>query len=289
MGPQFLCFGCTRSGTTFLHERMREHPEVWLPPQKELHYFTHQREHGWLSRKNLRSVREAPQFLRAALQGKRGPLRELSWQLRFYLGPRSDAWYLSLFDAEPGLATGAIEPTYAKLPPEMVRLVGRLMPDLKLIYMMRDPIERSWSSVTKSTAKNLGRPMSETTESEILHKLERSTIYMSSYIEHIERWESVFPKERFFFGFLEDIESDPASFFDRLCAHLGRGPFPGGSNETRLNRAVNHTHGYKTAIPEGIERTLSERLIAPTTRLANRFGGRTEQWVARMESALSRA
>ena len=46
MGPSFLCFGSTRSGTTFLHERLREHPGIWLPPQKELRYFimvVHQR------------------------------------------------------------------------------------------------------------------------------------------------------------------------------------------------------------------------------------------------------
>lgn len=287
MGPHFLCFGSTRSGTTFLHERLREHPELWLPPQKELHYFTHQREHGWLGRKNLRQVRAAPRCFYAALQGKRGLRRELSWQLRFYLGPRSDSWYLSLFDAEPELATGAIEPSYAKLSPEMVRLVGRLMPDVKLIYMMRDPVERSWSSLTKSIAKNRGRPMSETPESEILQKFERSTLYMSSYIEHIERWESVFPKERFFFGFLEDLDADPTGFLDRVCSHLGKGPFPASGSE-RLDRAVNHTHGYKIAIPARIERLLSERLIEPTQRLARRFGGRTEQWVARMESALSR-
>jgi hypothetical protein len=122
----------------------------------------------------------------------------------------------------------------------------------------------------------------------MLHKLERSTLYMSTYIEHIERWESVFPKERFFFGFLEDIDSDPAGFLDRLCAHLGKGPFP-ASDACRLDQALNHTHGYKVAIPARIERLLSERLIRPTLRLARRFGGRTEQWVDRMECALSRA
>ena len=53
--------------------------------------------------------------------------------------------------------------------------------------MMRDPIERSWSSVTKSVAKNRRRPMSQATGSDIHEKLERSTLYMSSFIEHIER------------------------------------------------------------------------------------------------------
>ena len=110
---------------------------------------------------------------------------------------------------------------------------------------------------------------------------------MSTYIEHIERWESVFPKERFFFGFLEDLGSDPASFLDRLCAHLGTGPFP-RSESARLHRPVNHTLDRKTAIPAHIERMLAARLIEPTRRLARRFGNRTEEWLVRMEETLSR-
>lgn len=37
--PDFLCIGSQRAGTTWLHECLREHPDLFLPEQKELHFF----------------------------------------------------------------------------------------------------------------------------------------------------------------------------------------------------------------------------------------------------------
>jgi hypothetical protein len=47
-GPDFLVIGAQRAGTTWLHQVLRRHPSLWLPPVKELHYFdklSHQ--HTW--------------------------------------------------------------------------------------------------------------------------------------------------------------------------------------------------------------------------------------------------
>ena len=38
-GPDFLVIGAQRAGTTWLHRVLRQHPALWLPPVKELHYF----------------------------------------------------------------------------------------------------------------------------------------------------------------------------------------------------------------------------------------------------------
>ena len=38
-GPDFLVIGAQRAGTTWLHRVLRQHPSLWLPPVKELHYF----------------------------------------------------------------------------------------------------------------------------------------------------------------------------------------------------------------------------------------------------------
>jgi hypothetical protein len=266
---------------------LREHPDIWLPPQKELHYFDHQKAHGWLSRKNLRQVKVLPQSLLAAIKGKQSLSQELAWQARYYIGARTDSWYLSLFKAETGLLTGALEPSYVKLSPEQILHVAKLMPDVKLIYMMRDPIERSWSSITRSTAKNKKRPMSEVSEQDIQLKMERSTLYLSNYIEHIERWEAAFPGKDIFFGYLEDMDTKPSDYFDQLCEYLQIDAFPAASRAL-FDQAVNHTHGYKVEIPAPIERILAENLIAPTEKLAKRFGGRTNDWLTRMKTILSR-
>lgn len=37
--PHFICIGSQRAGTTWLHNCLDEHPEVFVPPAKELHFF----------------------------------------------------------------------------------------------------------------------------------------------------------------------------------------------------------------------------------------------------------
>ena len=44
--PNFVVVGAPKCGTTSLYHYLRQHPEVFLPSQKELHYFSH----GHLSR-----------------------------------------------------------------------------------------------------------------------------------------------------------------------------------------------------------------------------------------------
>src|ERR1700754_3667019 len=38
-GPGFICVGAQKAGTGWLYEQLRNHPDFWLPPMKELHYF----------------------------------------------------------------------------------------------------------------------------------------------------------------------------------------------------------------------------------------------------------
>lgn len=37
--PKFICVGSQRAGTTWLYHALSDHPEVFLPDKKELHYF----------------------------------------------------------------------------------------------------------------------------------------------------------------------------------------------------------------------------------------------------------
>src|SRR5205085_831376 len=39
LGPDFLCMGAQKAGTGWLYEQLRNHPDFWMPPMKELHYF----------------------------------------------------------------------------------------------------------------------------------------------------------------------------------------------------------------------------------------------------------
>src|SRR4051812_18116714 len=41
-GPDFICIGAQKAGTGWLYEQLRAHPDFWMPPLKELHYFDRQ-------------------------------------------------------------------------------------------------------------------------------------------------------------------------------------------------------------------------------------------------------
>src|SRR5215218_4596058 len=38
-GPDFLCVGLQKAGTAWLYDQLELHPDFWMPPLKELHYF----------------------------------------------------------------------------------------------------------------------------------------------------------------------------------------------------------------------------------------------------------
>ncbi|VAX29024.1 hypothetical protein MNBD_NITROSPIRAE02-1207 [hydrothermal vent metagenome] len=46
MGPNFLCIGTYRAGTTWLYRVLKEHPDIFLPDEKELMFFSHHYDKG---------------------------------------------------------------------------------------------------------------------------------------------------------------------------------------------------------------------------------------------------
>jgi hypothetical protein len=38
-GPDFFCVGLQKGGTQWLYDQLQHHPDFWMPPIKELHYF----------------------------------------------------------------------------------------------------------------------------------------------------------------------------------------------------------------------------------------------------------
>jgi len=46
--PDFLVIGAQKAGTTWLFQNLRMHPQVWLPPEKEIHFFDFPPPHPFL-------------------------------------------------------------------------------------------------------------------------------------------------------------------------------------------------------------------------------------------------
>ena len=139
--PDFLCIGAQKAGTSWLDVMLRQHPGVFLPPMKEVHFydFIYLPEHrGWIRtgfRKHLRQARRA--------RGLRRPISRGSRRCR----GAQDAWYAAVFDHPDaaGRVTGEITPAYSILPAEGVARVRATNPAMKIVFIVRDPVDRALS------------------------------------------------------------------------------------------------------------------------------------------------
>jgi hypothetical protein len=96
--PDFLVIGAQKAGTTWLYAQLQNHPQVWLPPIKEIHYFDRSRRPLVLDALGSRHQRAMLwRWVKPGLVDVSRHPSHLSWHGRFYLMARSDAWYAKCF------------------------------------------------------------------------------------------------------------------------------------------------------------------------------------------------
>jgi hypothetical protein len=225
MYPDFLCIGAQKSGTTWLHDNLVRHPQIWLPPVKEIHYFDRPYDSPFARlfgrAVRLRKGREHLRRTVVDFAAGRASRSDLSWAVRYALARRSDAWYGSLFEQPAGIVTGEICPGYARLPLERVRHVGALMPEAKILYLLRHPIERAWSAAVMHFNDSGVRDYRRTDPAEIERWLRRpKTMEHAGYAEAIERWRSVYG-DRLLIGYYDELRQDPGELLARIQRFLG--------------------------------------------------------------------
>ena len=77
--PTFLGVGAPRTGTTWLHSNLRRHPDIWMTPVKEVHYFDkrhlHRRDNQFYRshlRKRMRRYRRLDTYRNGDSPGRLG-------------------------------------------------------------------------------------------------------------------------------------------------------------------------------------------------------------------------
>ncbi len=245
--PDFLGIGAAKAGSTWLFHNLRAHPGLYLPPEKELHYFCH----------------------------------------RYHRSLRS---YARRFAPGSGRVVGEITPNYAILPVEKIRSIGRLMPDLRLLFIVRDPIERAWSHARMRLVRQDGRSRAEVSDAELVaHFRGAHSRANGDYQAIIDRWLSVFPPERLWLGFFEDISQRPRQLLSEVFRHLGVDDdvdWEGMPYATRIDRGVRGEDDRskpdgKEPIPPHLRRVL-EDLYGPSIEgLRTTIGPRVDAWMPR--------
>jgi Sulfotransferase family len=151
--PDFICVGVQKAGTTWLDQMLRAHPRIWLPPVKELHYFDdvyikHFR--GWIPRH--RRVHALGAIEQQVSEGLKADFKLIKTAAHIALNTPTDDWYKAIFTMAPaGVVKGEMTPAYSLLPKDGIDHILRLNPSVKIILLLRDPVERAWSQIRMIT------------------------------------------------------------------------------------------------------------------------------------------
>lgn len=282
--PDFLIIGAQKAGTTWLHRNLRAHPRVWMPDVKEIHYFDEKVHQKGGPLRRLGSLRgDRPEDIRwrrqVKAQLKRYPKRPPSpghvrWDLNYFLGRYSDAWYASLFRPGEGRIAGEATPDYSILDRGEISHVHTLMPDARILLMVRSPLERAWSA-TAMTFRLLGRRMEAMTDDELGSWLaSRRVRLLTDYLKTLDAWGEFYPPERIFVGFLEDVHFQPDALMRRVYAFLGADE----GAKYRVIRQKVHS-GSNERMPTRSAVYLARAYREELGRLDRRFGGYANFWL----------
>jgi hypothetical protein len=137
-------------------------------------------------------------------------------------------WYLDQLAPGAGRVKGEASPSYALLSVERIRLIRRLVPDLKIVFLMRDPIGRAWSHARhchlyrEANFTSCERPFEAIGDREWMANFSHDWCLASGdYLGQLRRWLSVFPREQLHIGFYEDLARDPETLLRDVFALLG--------------------------------------------------------------------
>jgi len=203
--PSVLLIGAQRSGTTSLFNYLVRHPDVLPPLGKEIHFF----------------------------------------DLHYARGER---WYRGRFPFAYRLRGGAITldaSPYYLLHPLAPERAARLLPGVKLVAVLRNPVERAFSHYqhevrdgreTLSFADAIAQEQARTEGEEERHAREPGYYSFSHhrytytrrglYLEQLRRWAARYGRERLLVLQSEALFRDPAAAVDRVQAFLGLRPHP---------------------------------------------------------------
>jgi Sulfotransferase family len=228
-GPDFCCVGAQKGGTGWLYEQLRSHPDFWMPPLKELHYF----DRMWRSARGatvsspllLRTDDERIRLARKDAQDK----RDLSFLDAIEsLYARSDIdleKYAEVFAPKRSLLSGDITPGYSLLQDEIIERIARHFPNLKVIFIARDPVERVWSHLSMWVRHKSITPFDMTDPDEVTRNLLRPDVLMRSYPSKIvARWRRYVRPDLFRVYFFDDLRKDPVALRRSILEFLGADP-----------------------------------------------------------------
>ncbi len=274
-----LCVGAQKSGTTWLHAQLKDHPEIGFSNVKEVHYFnTVHKGSVLLTRRKVNQLENILKNNRLGLERYFADLsagKPVNKGIHKLLSPVDDQWYIDLFAGNKKKYAADFTPEYATLPDAGFDNFNNVCNNKKIIFIMRDPIERAKSAIRyffETQNKNI-----DDISTEQLIKVASADfiISMSSYELTIRKLEQHFASDELLYLFFEDVMKNKQESLNKVTRFLGIADL--GISSEQLEKKVNMT-SKSFDFPKEIDDLLKTRLQKTYATLNFRFDRLPESW-----------
>ena len=275
-----LCVGAQKTGTTWLHSQLKEHPQIGFSDVKEVHYFnTIHNGSILLTTRKVSYIKKLIENNRFALENyftKLSQGKPVDKGIQKLLSPVDDDWYINHLKTDKKYAAD-FTPEYALLPDAGFENIKKVSKQQKVIFIMRDPISRAKSAI-QYYFQTHNLDINTATDSFIMEVANKSFILnMSRYQDTVEKVDSYFKKEDVLYMFFEEIMEDKKSklvevsnFLDLEVENI---------SEENLEKRVNTSKKYQ--FNEVVESFLIENLSETYKFIENKFGYLPDKWVCK--------
>jgi len=137
---------------------------------------------------------------------------------------RGIAWYSALFPNGDTRKKGEITPAYAMLPIATIRGIYALNPDLRILYVIRNPIERAWSAALMALERAELKLTEASDQWFIDHFRSSGSLSRGDYEACLRKWRSTFDHDQLLVLRYEQVCESPKSVLRRCSAHIGVDP-----------------------------------------------------------------
>jgi hypothetical protein len=278
----FIGIGATKAGTTWLFDRLRDLNQFRLTPIKELHYFDRDK-HYYMSPMTVQTTKFKDRVFFDWRWYKRfskdigrtifqyPSFYDLKWVLKWHTLNYSDPAYAAMFPKTDTKISGEITPAYSFLKSQDISRMFSINNDLKIIFLLRDPIERAWSHI------RYRKPSVLQSFEEIKNFIDsEEQVLRGNYIKTMKEYSSIFPKENILICFYDAIIKKPQELLYETVVFLN-----GDANAVidldTLNKKSNVSKALK--MPSDVYDYLKNKYKKDISSMASVIGGYPKVWL----------
>jgi hypothetical protein len=258
--------GAQKAGTSWLYWQLEPHPDFWMPPVKELHYL------NTLNRtRRFHPPRSKDECDYCFLES----MKNLSAQS--YIDLQN---YGELFRHKGALLSGDVSPAYSTLSDEVIDRVVDYFPNMEVIFLARDPVERAWSQLSMGVRLGMISRFDATDAEEVIRNLLNPGVLARSHPNKtVARWKRYVRPENFRVYFFDDLKENPAELRRSILRFLGGDPDkPSGGLKPHDNNDAGHE---KLRLTAKVRDVMAQFFEHELKACAVELGGRAKSWPAR--------